>query len=136
MIYYDSPHAKVSWNEELKAVVLEWKCFAQGEQYRTPCEKASELLVQKKAVKMLLDNRNMSAIHQDDQAWVAQVLHPLNIAAGMKYVASITPEKMIARASMKRTAVEVLKNAEFIAERFDSIEEATQWLSEVDRTIV
>jgi hypothetical protein len=129
MIYYESPQAKVSWNEELKAAVLEWKCFAQGEQYRTPCQKASELLKEKKAVKMLLDNRKMSVIHSDDQAWVAQVIHPQNIAAGMKYVASVTPEKVIAKASIKRAVGEVLKNGEFFSESFDSVEEANQWLS-------
>lgn len=36
MKFYDSPQATVSWNEDVKAVVIEWKGFALGEQYRTP----------------------------------------------------------------------------------------------------
>ena len=45
MQYYDSPQATVSWNEAVKAIVIEWKGFAHWEQYRTPLNKLLELAV-------------------------------------------------------------------------------------------
>jgi hypothetical protein len=132
MIYYDSPQAQVSWNEELKAVTLEFKGFAQGEQYRIPYEKGLELLVQKKAQKWLLNGQKASAIQPDDQAWIAQDFHPRNVASGLKYMAFVQSEKMLSKSSAKRTVSAALGVSEFTIETFDSLDEAIQWLSEIN----
>lgn len=51
MIFYDSPQATVTWNKEDKVVVLQWKSFAQGEQYRTPLNKLLELGLYKSGIR-------------------------------------------------------------------------------------
>lgn len=131
MIYYDSSYAKVSWNEEVKAVVVEWITFAQGEQFRTPLEKALELMVQKKAHKYLGDTRKSGAWHKDDQEWLARDFRPRHVAAGLKFLATITPDKVVAQSSLRRV-ISSVEASGAVMERFDDIEDAIQWLSEVN----
>jgi hypothetical protein len=128
MIYFDSPQAKVSWDEALQAVVVEWKGFTQGEQLRTPADKAFELLVQKKACKYLADTRKMSAISQHDQDWIASDWFP-RASQVIKFFAYIVPEKVVGRSSVNR--VVSLAECAYAIENFDSYEEAVQWLGEV-----
>lgn len=96
MKFYASPQAPVSWNEVVKAVVIELKGFAQGEQYRTPLNKLLELAVQKQSYKVLYDARKLSAISPDDQNWVAQDWYARSLDAGLKYSAAVIPVKVIA----------------------------------------
>lgn len=127
--YYDSPQATVSWNEMVKAVVLEWKGFAKGEQYRTPLNKLLELVVQKQSNKVLYNALKLSAISPDDQNWVTQDWYARSIEAGLKYSAAVTPIKVIAKSSLNRmiSGLEI-SNA---SEEFDNIDEAIQWLSAI-----
>ncbi|WP_340400642.1 hypothetical protein [Paenibacillus sp. FSL H8-0079] len=129
MVYFESPQAKVTLNEEIKAVVMELKGFVQGEQYRTPLEKVLELLEQKKYNKILFDNINSSAIPPVDQNWVSQDWFPRAIQNGLKYSASVTPEKPVAKSNMNR----ILSNMDIhpTIKQFNSFEEAMEWLSEV-----
>ncbi|MFC5469111.1 hypothetical protein ACFPPD_10300 [Cohnella suwonensis] len=127
MKFYDSPQATVSWNETVKAVVIEWKGFALGEQYRTPLNKLLELAVQKQSNKVLYDTRKLSAISPDDQNWVAQDWYARSLEAGLKYSAAVIPIKVIAKSSLNRmvSGLEVSNPSE----EFDDIDEAIQWLS-------
>ncbi|WP_373229210.1 hypothetical protein [Cohnella sp.] len=130
MIYYESPQAKVSWNEAVKAVIFEWKSFAQGEQYRTPINKILDLAVQKQSKKVLYDCRKMSAISQDDQNWVAQDWYARSIEAGINYSAIVLPEKVIAKSSVNRVTSAL--DSSKTSEEFDNLEEAVQWLSKIN----
>lgn len=127
MKFFDSPQATVSWNEAVKAVVIEWKGFAQGEQYRTPLNKLLELAVQKQSNKVLYDTRRLSATSPNDQNWVAQDWYARSIEAGLKYSAAVIPIKVIAKSSLNR----MLSGLEISnpSKEFDDIDEAIQWLS-------
>lgn len=132
MIYYESPEARVSYNEEIKAVVIEWKKFAQGEKYRTPMEKARELTAQKKSKKWLYDSRQLPVISREDQEWNSRDFHPRNIEAGMRYLATIRPQKVLGASSLKKVVSNAVETVEFTHREFDSVEEAMKWLAEQD----
>lgn len=129
MVYYESPQAKISWNEAVKAVIFEWKGFAQGEQYRTPINKILELVVQKQSKKVLYDCRKMSVVSQDDQSWLLQDWYNRSIEAGLKYSAIVLPEKVIAKSSVNRIVSAV--DSSNPSEEFTDMDEAIQWLSTV-----
>lgn len=130
MVYFESPAAKVSWNEADKAVIFEWKGFAQGELYRTPINKLLELVVQKQSNKVLYDCRKMSATSQDDQKWLTEDWYARSIEAGIKYSAIVIPEKVIAKSIVNKIVSAV--DSPNPSEEFDNIEEAVQWLSQVN----
>lgn len=129
MIFYDSPQATVTWNEEKKVVILQWKSFAKGEQYRTPLNKLLELSVQKRSNKALYDSRYLAVISSDDQEWVAQEWYPRSIEAGIKYSALLVPHKAVAKSSANRMLSGMdISNP---SQEFQDIDEALHWLATV-----
>ncbi|WP_128103493.1 hypothetical protein [Paenibacillus sp. DCT19] len=129
MIFYDSPQATVTWNEEKKVVVLQWKSFAKGEPYRTPLNKVLELAVQKRTNKALYDSRHLAVISPDDQEWVAKDWYPRSKEAGIKYSALLVPHKAIAKSSANRMLSGMdISNP---SEEFNDIDEAFSWLASV-----
>ncbi|MCF7758552.1 hypothetical protein KQ941_29435 [Paenibacillus xylanexedens] len=129
MIFYDSTQATVSWNEDNKVVVLQWKSFARGEQYRTPLNKLLELAVQKRSNKALYDSRHLAVISPDDQEWVAQEWYPRSLEAGLKYSALLVPHKAIAKSSANRMLSGMdISNP---SQEFHDLDEAFQWLATV-----
>jgi hypothetical protein len=128
MIYYDSTHGQVSWNEELKAAVIEWKGFAHGEEFQTILIKGIELLEQKKSGKLLMDARKGSAIKAEDQEWVAQKFVSRAYGIGLRFLAMLFPKSMVAKLSLDRT-VDGLGELPYELVNFSEMEEAVQWLS-------
>ncbi|MBT2283359.1 hypothetical protein J7E78_07395 [Paenibacillus polymyxa] len=127
MIFYDSPQATVSWNEDNKVVVLQWKSFARGEQYRTPLNKLLELAEQKRSNKALYDSRHLAVISPDDQEWVTQEWYPRSLEAGLKYSALLVPHKAIAKSSANRMLSGMdISNP---SQEFHDLDEAFQWLA-------
>ncbi|NMI03364.1 hypothetical protein HF638_05220 [Paenibacillus sp. SZ31] len=127
MLYYESPEALVSWNQELKAVIIEWKGFATRDQYQVPLNKSLELLIAKKATKSIANTLKFSAISPADQQWFSEVWFPRAEEAGLKYLALITPEKAVARSILNRLDSVLVGN--HVTETFDSLEKAEQWLA-------
>ncbi|MBW7455147.1 hypothetical protein ACFOLF_36270 [Paenibacillus sepulcri] len=128
MIYYDSAHGQISWNEELQAVVMEWKGFAHGDEFQTILIKGIELLEQKKSGKLLMDSRKGSAIKAEDQEWVAQQFVARAYGAGLRYLAMLLPKSMIAKLSLDRT-IDGLGELPYELVNFSEMEEAVQWLT-------
>lgn len=129
MIFYDSSQATVTWNEENKVVVLQWKSFAKGEQYRIPLNKVLELAVQKRTNKALYDSRHLAVISPDDQEWVAQEWYLRSMEAGITYSALIVPHKAIAKSSANRMLSGMdISNP---TQEFHDIDEAFRWLATV-----
>ncbi|GAS85730.1 hypothetical protein [Paenibacillus amylolyticus] len=127
MIFYDSPQATVTWNEENKVVVLQWKSFAKGEQYRIPLNKVLELAVQKRTNKALYDSRHLAVISPDDQEWVAQEWYLRSMEAGITHSALIVPHKAIAKSSANRMLSGMdISNP---TQEFHDIDEAFHWLA-------
>ncbi|WP_340399407.1 hypothetical protein [Paenibacillus sp. FSL H8-0079] len=129
MIFYDSSQATVTWNEENKVVVLQWKSFAKGEQYRIPLNKVLELAVQKRTNKALYDSRHLAVISPDDQEWVAQEWYLRSMEAGITYSALIVPHKAIAKSSANRMLSGMdISNP---TQEFHDIDEAFHWLATI-----
>ncbi|WP_138754845.1 hypothetical protein [Paenibacillus sinopodophylli] len=126
MLYYESPEALVSWNEEIKTVVLEWKRFATRDKYQVPLNKSLELLIAKKSSKAIANTLKFSAITGADQQWFSDVWFPKAEEAGLKYLALITPEKAVARSILKK--LDSTLTGSYATKSFDSLEESVDWL--------
>lgn len=127
MMYYDSPQVEISWNEAFQIVELRWKAFAQGEQFRTAMNKVLDLVGLKHGSKVLYDNRNMSVISQDDQAWVSQ--NWVKRASDIQYCAVVQPEKTVAKSSLNRI-VGTIDEFPYEMNFFQSTDDAVQWLAD------
>ena len=131
MVYLDTPHVRVWWDDEARFVGIEWRAYVEGPTYREPLNLAIELMKEKKTSKMLSDMRRMKAVTQADQEWVNKDWLPRAIAAGSNCTAMVVPESAVAMMSLNRIMGKVGKvvNTGETSAYFKSMEEAKQWLA-------
>ncbi|AHV96362.1 hypothetical protein [Paenibacillus sabinae] len=128
MVYYESPQVEISWNEAQQIIELTWKAFAQDAQFRTAMDKVVELAGKMNGSKVLYDNRKMSVISQEDQAWVSQ--NWVKRASDIQYCAVVEPEKVVAKSSLNRI-VGTIDEFPYELKSFQLREDAVNWLTEM-----
>lgn len=127
-IYYQKPYITISWDEELKCIVTEWKGFVYGDDFHTGLNKMLELAKSKQATKAVNDTRKLRTISQEDQDWVLKDWISRAIQSGLHFYASIIPEAELAKHSYKNIATKVENKIPLENAQFDSLEKAREWL--------
>lgn len=127
MIYFENRCIIVRFDESIQAVCMEWKGYAEGEDYRAGFTAGIELLQQKNACRWIGDCRLLGPVTQADQQWTNQHWHPRAAAAGMRWVALVSPKAAVARLSLKYIVTKV-NNADLVFNNFDDIDAARVWL--------
>ena len=131
MIYLNTPYAMVEWDEDLRAVKIEWRGFADGSEYREAHNKILEALKAHNGSKMLADARGMRAVALEDQAWLNTDWMPRMRLAGLKYSALVHPTSAVAQMTLQRIVVSLLPHVAKMEGDFahcDNIEDAKKWL--------
>lgn len=127
MAYFDKRWITVRFDESIQAVCLEWKGYAEGEEYRSGFDAGIKLLRQKGANRWLGDCRLLGPITQADQLWMNKDWHPRAAAAGMRWVALVSPQAAVARLSIKYIITKV-HHTDLVFNYFDDLESARAWL--------
>jgi hypothetical protein len=128
MHYYDSPDITIDWDEQTKSVVMKWKGFVSGEDFRSEVVKGLELIKGKKGVKWLADLSEMGVIAQEDQKWTDQIWFPQAVKEGIKFIAIVRPHKMVSQMSVKNVVMNI-NGLDIESEYFDTIENAKVWIN-------
>jgi hypothetical protein len=131
MVYLDTPNALVQWDSFTRCVVLEWRDFAYGDEYRTALNKAIQALEEKQSNKFLSDSRRMKAIPQEDQEWLLKDWVPRATKAGLKHLAIVLPKSTLGQMTLQRLA-QAGPDKRFISNDgtsyFEMLEDAKRWL--------
>lgn len=127
MLYFDKPWMTISFDEGLQAVHLEWKRYAEGEEFRSGFLVGLELLQQKRLCRWLGDCRLLGPMTQADQQWINEEWHPRAAAAGMRWVAIVLPRAAVARLGMTSIKSRV-SHAELVMANFADLDSARDWL--------
>ena len=91
MRHYEERWATIRFDDSVHAVWVEWKSYAEGEQYRSALEAMVELLRQKKSSRLLADCRHIGPVTQADQQWSNLDWRPRAIGAGLRWIAIVAP---------------------------------------------
>lgn len=129
MIHWDSPQATVHWDESAKCVHLEWKGFVHGEKGQTALLTALDFFKTKSTDRWLADTRKLKVVSEEDQRWVNEIWFPMAISAGVRRMAIIVPESVLAQMSIRRLMSKV-KDEDLETAYFSSVEEGKAWLRE------
>lgn len=89
---FDNEYCKVSYLEENRAVLLAWKKFSCGENYRKPTMYALELLREHKNSNFMIDARNGFEDDKADVEWAFTKLLPAMAGTDCKHVIFIMNE--------------------------------------------
>ncbi|ANS76214.1 hypothetical protein AWM70_17850 [Paenibacillus yonginensis] len=128
MLYFESKHGVVSWDENLQSVLVEWKGFAYGEEFKSILLQGAELLKQMGGSRVLMDTRQGSAIKAEDKTWIGEFFVRRAYESGLRRLAMLEPASMVAKLSVTRT-VSGLGSLPYLQENFTDWDEAVEWLS-------
>lgn len=126
MLTHNDTILRLSYDPELKAVIMEWTGFSKSGEFREANEAVLNLIREKKAEKIIADTRNMKIITLKDQQWLFQNWLPRTINAGLTYAAIIESEDFFNRLSVDNIVQEV--NDKLIIKYFNSALVARSWL--------
>lgn len=130
MVYLDTPNAFVHWDSATRCVVLEWRDFAYGDEYRAALNKVVEALEDNRATKMLSNSLRMKAISQEDQDWLIKDWVPRSAVAGLKHLAIVLPKSTLGQMTLQRLA-KVGPDKRLVSSDgtsyFETVEDAKRW---------
>ena len=76
---------------EVPCVVMSWKGYGSGGAFREANEQILALIAERRSTRLLGDVENLGPIDEGDQVWLARDWLPRAAAAGLRFVALITP---------------------------------------------
>ncbi|HLM71294.1 MAG TPA: STAS/SEC14 domain-containing protein [Polyangiaceae bacterium] len=132
MVYLDTPQALVAWDPVTRCVLVEWRDFAFGEEYRAVLNAILKALVDHKANKLLADSRKMKATPQEDQDWLMKDWVPRSAKAGLKHSAVVLPKSTLGQMTLQRLMQASTGSKRLVSSDgtsyFETIEDAKKWL--------
>ena len=130
MVHLDTPNALVMWDPDSRSVVLEWRNFVYGDEYRGALNAVLEALRTNGSNKVLSDSRRMKAISQDDQEWLLKDWVPRAGKAGLRHMAIVLPKSALGQMTLQRLA-QAGPDKRLVSSDgtsyFETIEEAKRW---------
>ena len=105
-----------------------WHGYGKGKPYRDALDKALVLLKNEGLDSWLADMRNASVIDPEDLEWVNTNWAPRAVAAGLRWVAMVFPERSIPRMQVQRIERAGVPVEEMKSAFFTKVEEARNYL--------
>ena len=99
MVHWDSPHLTIHWDPDASCVHLEWKGFVHGEKGRTGLNMGLDFFKTKSTNRWLADTRQLRVVPEEDLKWINEDWFPRAIAAGVRRMALVVPESVLAKRS-------------------------------------
>lgn len=127
MIYFEKDYLTVHWNDTAKYVLMEWRKFVIGTDFRQGLDKGLQLVQEKQSTRWLADLRKLGVVAQEDQQWSNENWFPRAINAGLRRMAIVMPENIVSKWSVEKI-MEKVPGTNLTVHYFDNIEKAKQWL--------
>jgi hypothetical protein len=128
-IHLDNAYVTLGWDNELGAVVFNWKDAAPSEAYRAAMNLTLTLFERHHSGLIFCDSTNQGEVSLADREWTTEEWSPLAIKIGLKKTAILVPVKVEAKLAIDKmkAVVEVRPNADQAA-YFTDVEQAKAWL--------
>ena len=130
MLNYQIPNLSVRWDGALQSIIMEWTGFIHGGDFKKTVNQGLNLLIENKGCKWLADLSKMEVIAQEDQRWIDEEWFPQAAKTGVKYIAMVRPQMILAQMSVRRVTGKV-GELEIETAYFDSVEQAREWLKNI-----
>jgi hypothetical protein len=123
----DNEYITLWYYPEKKIIHHKFHKYIFGEVFREGLNTGWEVMKKYKAQKWLSDDRNNSALAQEDVVWSKTDWFPRVMQAGWKYWALVQPEKVIGQTNMDRIVKEYSEKG-LTVKIFSDPDEAMKWL--------
>ena len=129
MLIEDKPHCKIEYDPETKCVTQTWKGYAKSKEFRESLLATVEVFKNHDATAIISNTRDSRVVDQVDAEWVADEMNPILIQNGMKKIAFVVPQDVLAQWSIDHFFRKA-KSQTLEASAFKSIGEAEAWIRE------
>ena len=130
-VYVDKPYVGIRWVSDGGWVLVEWKDWADSQEYRAAHETILMAIRENHASKNLIDATHAKVVSESDQKWLIENWIPRAVAAGRRSTAVVMPKSALGRTISenidKRTSA-----SRTTVEYFETAADAAAWLSTVD----
>ena len=126
-LVFETEHIKVWYDAEQKIVHHRIDAFVYGDEFRTALERGADLFLEKGCTKYLSDDRNSSALLEEDVRWADEHWEQRLVRGGFRFWAIVLPAKTVGRLPFKGI-IERHKKAGVEVRTFDNFDEAFAWL--------
>jgi len=127
-IHFDKPYCKIYYHGDIRAVHLDWSEQATTTQFIEACDFSLNLLVERKAFKMIADNSKVSNVSEDNQNWLIEDWFPRAVEEGFQYSAVIQSNKDSVKSALQ-LIVSKVSNKHVIVQYFEELSSAKAWLA-------
>jgi hypothetical protein len=128
--YLDAPYVCVRWISGGPWVLVEWKAWANSQEYRAAHETVLTAFRENHASRNLIDATHARVVSDEDQKWLIQNWIPRVVAAGRRWTAIVMPKRALAR-TISENIDKRPRSSLTEVEYFDTVDEAAAWLSTV-----
>lgn len=127
-IYLDKDYIKVGFSEESKILFNVWNGFSSYEEVLEVGNRTIELAEKKSAKKVLFDTTNMEILDKASRDYISKQFTDKMNSIGVKYAATVLPEDIFARNTVKDIQIKLEQNQNVQVKYFDSCKKALEWL--------
>lgn len=129
MLIEEKQYCTITYDAERKTVIQTWRGFAGSQNFRASILKTIEVFQQYEAHSIIGNTLTSEVVKQADADWVANYANPILRQHGLRRIAFIVPESVLAQWSVERFVREA-DEASLMIEYFDCLDNATAWIAE------
>jgi hypothetical protein len=122
----DNPICAVSRDDSVPCIFVQWKGYATSAQLRYIHECLIGLIERDRISRILGDDTALVSIASEDQEWIIWEWIPRAIVAGLRTIASKSPNGYYGRTSVNR--IQAVISPKLTIRSFDNLAAARQWL--------
>lgn len=127
---FKNPGIEITYNEDSKCIIADWKGFHSLHSIKTGCVKLLEALSNYNSCKILNNNVNVLGGWENAVGWVAAEWFPLAIASGLKNIAWVYSASTFSRLSVDHA---IQNSPPAISHKtFSNITDAGNWIKDLD----
>jgi hypothetical protein len=127
-LHKDFKFLSIYWLPIENVVIMKWKSFASGEDFRGGLNEGLNVIKSHKSSKWLADLRDLGTVPKLDQDWSNVDWFPRAVIGGIKKMAIIMPKSVLSSMSVRNILTEMDgKNIE--TNYFETESEAIAWLA-------
>ncbi|MDX5436503.1 MAG: hypothetical protein LPK03_04875 [Pontibacter sp.] len=127
-LYYETEVIRVSYDEERKLGVSEWKGFVSSDELRATALRMLEFVNEYGITRWLSDRRKMRAIRQRDQQWTIDVFIPKVMESSLRRMASVVSEDIFNKMAIEQMLKRSGGLGSIVLRDFNNVPEALEWL--------
>jgi hypothetical protein len=124
MIVHQNENVKITFDQDKKRLIQEWKGFASSGVFREAIDKTSDFVKKNNVKTIISDTLQQNVVKPDDADYAASVI-PTMARNGMKAMAFIVPENVFTKLALDKFSHSVKgENTKY----FKTRAEAEKWL--------